>query len=167
MYLTYLCKSLYELEERLIDLKRISSRSIVIIIFIIATVIFVWSNSLQSIDQSGARSTQVMEFIKPVLEVFIGRGNVTDHLVRKLAHFVEFGLIGLELALLFRRFTITPFFLSILIALTDETIQLFTGRSSQVQDVWLDFAGACFGFLFCLALLWLRKKLKLHKTVKI
>ncbi len=36
----------------------------------------------------------------------------------------------------------------VLTALTDETIQIFSaGRSSQVTDVWLDFAGVLAGIL--------------------
>ena len=45
---------------------------------------------------------------------------------------------------------------SLLTALTDETIQMFSdGRSSQLTDVWLDLSGAMAGILvglFCLAL---------------
>ena len=37
-------------------------------------------------------------------------------------------------------------------ALTDETIQIFTGRGPQIQDVWLDFAGGFTGLLVMLAL---------------
>lgn len=32
-------------------------------------------------------------------------------------------------------------------AAIDETIQIFTGRGSQLQDVWLDFAGFSAGLL--------------------
>ena len=43
-------------------------------------------------------------------------------------------------------------FFLLLAALTDETIQIFTGRGPQVQDVWLDFAGGAAGLLVMLAL---------------
>lgn len=36
---------------------------------------------------------------------------------------------------------------ALFVALTDETIQIFSNRGSQVQDVWLDFCGACVGSL--------------------
>lgn len=36
---------------------------------------------------------------------------------------------------------------ALFVALTDETIQIFSNRGSQVQDVWLDFFGACVGSL--------------------
>ena len=36
-------------------------------------------------------------------------------------------------------------------AAIDETIQIFTGRGSQLQDVWLDFAGFTTGLILVLA----------------
>lgn len=36
-------------------------------------------------------------------------------------------------------------FSALAVAVTDETIQLFTGRASQVKDVVIDFAGALAG----------------------
>ena len=45
-------------------------------------------------------------------------------------------------------------FLSLFLPFLDETIQLFTeGRSGQVDDVWLDVAGVCFGTL-CMVIFW-------------
>lgn len=126
----------------------------VTVILLIVTLAFIWTNSLQSIPESQTRSLGVMKMVRPFLEIFVGKGNVTDHLVRKLAHFIEFGALGCELALLSvlrgrvrRQPVIYCAFAGMLVALTDETIQIFTGRGSQVQDVWLDFAGACSGIL--------------------
>jgi VanZ family protein len=75
--------------------------------------------------------------------------------VRKTAHFCEFGLLGCELTLLFWLKSGLSFqnlcnsaFAALLTAVTDETIQIFSGRGSQVQDVVLDFAGALTGILF-------------------
>ena len=131
--------------------------NIVLIAITLATIVFIWSNSLQSVPESQAKSLGVRAQIKPCLGVFVGQGNVTDNLVRKLAHFVEYSALGCELALLLalkKRVSWQPImnsaFAAMVVALTDETIQIFTGRGSQVQDVWLDFAGACAGILFVL-----------------
>lgn len=44
-------------------------------------------------------------------------------------------------------------FAGLMTALTDETIQLFSaGRSSQVTDVWIDFAGCLAGIAVCTAI---------------
>jgi len=130
---------------------------IIISILLLATLAFIFSNSMQSIAQSQERSIRVMNSIQPLLEVIIGKGNVTDHLVRKLAHFFEFMAFGIELALL-RAFCkkvrfqsiINILFVGFAAAAMDETIQLFTGRGSQVQDIWLDFSGALVGISFTL-----------------
>ena len=88
---------------------------------------------------------------------------LTDHIVRKMAHFCEYMLEGFLLTLCLRVYTRRfvrhiswPILGGLLTALTDETIQMFSdGRSSQITDVWLDFSGVLTGILvgmFCLAL---------------
>ena len=119
-----------------------------ILIALIAVVLFIWGNSClpRSI------SSQESGFIMALLERLFGTGLITEHLVRKMAHFAEYALLGGMLL----RFT---FYLplrngwrwlygamaAIMIALVDETIQIFSGRGPMIQDVWLDFAGAVFG----------------------
>ena len=92
---------------------------------------------------------------------------LTDHIVRKLAHFCEYMLEGFFLVLMTRvlagrRRRLLPYLswpalVGVLTALTDETIQLFfQGRGSRVTDVWIDFGGVVAGMLVglvCLALL--------------
>ena len=111
---------------------------------LIACIVFIFSNSMQ-IGMPGVAN------------------HLTDHIVRKLAHFCEYALEGFLLTLCLRVYT-RHFFVHIswpilgglLTALTDETIQMFSdGRSSQLTDVWLDFSGVMAGILvglFCLAL---------------
>ena len=81
---------------------------------------------------------------------------MTDHFLRKLAHFSEFfllgGLVGGAFALLRRPAILWPLLCCALIAATDETLQLFfDGRSGEVKDVLLDTLGS----LCALLLLWL------------
>ncbi len=109
--------------------------------------VFIFSNSFAGQEESAQDSAFIMQLIEPILELFVGKGNVTQHLVRKLAHFCEFGLLGLLLGLRSRKPNCRVLLLALLCALTDETIQIFTGRGPQVQDVWLDFAGAVTGIL--------------------
>ncbi len=124
---------------------------------------FIFTRSAKSIPESRDESDRIMELIRPVLELVVGKGNVTEHLVRKLAHFTEFGLLGVTMTALICSIPAHPlwaFLLTLLSALTDETVQIFSERGSQVQDVWLDFGGAVCGILFLLALrlLWNRRK---------
>ena len=78
-------------------------------------------------------------------------------MLRKLAHFGEFALLGLELAGLFflnRGRSFKSVCLSALCALAaasaDETIQLFSGRAAMLKDVLLDFSGALTGILIAI-----------------
>ncbi len=115
-------------------------------VLILLTAVFIFSNSLPSKLESAEISGKFTEFIKPFLEFFVGEGNVTEHFVRKLAHFTEFFILGFVMALFFKTPTVFPIFLLLVTSLTDETIQIFTERGSSVADVWLDFAGGCCGF---------------------
>lgn len=140
--------------------KRIGT--VLLLLAILAALAFIWGNSLESAVESSLKSGRVRELIEPMLELLVGQGNVTDRMVRKLAHLTEFAVLGALLLLLtaaaFRvrlQSVLNCQFFLLLAALTDETIQLFTGRGSQVRDVWLDFAGGTAGLLAMLLLLWL------------
>ena len=43
---------------------------------------------------SSQESRRFGQLLAPLLELFAGEGNVTDHLVRKLAHFAEYAMLG-------------------------------------------------------------------------
>lgn len=127
--------------------KRIIAASAVFLL-IVATLVFIFGNSLDSREESSDKSGFVTEIITPILEIFMGKGNVTEHFVRKLAHFTEFFILGAESAvlafLILRRGRVgvlSCLLFGVLSALSDETIQLFTGRGPSVADVWLDFGG--------------------------
>ena len=81
---------------------------------------------------------------------------MTHTLLRKIAHFAEFAVLGVLATGTFYRakhfLLLKPLSCSLMIALSDETIQLFSaGRAGLIKDVWLDFCGAVCGTL----LMWL------------
>lgn len=124
----------------------------IITLLLIGMLLFIWKNSVESQAVSAARSGMVREWLEPFLEHFVGKGNVTDHLVRKLAHFAEYALYGALLGawlLAARRWKWRNVLYCLLIGLCtagiDETIQIFTGRGPMVRDVLLDFSGVCCG----------------------
>ena len=129
---------------------------------------FVWGHSMIPASGSAEESRIIGEIIKPFLEIFVGEGNVTDHLVRKLAHFTEYGVLGFAMganvALRGRELVSgsakTPqiyrwtygLLLMLAIAVVDESIQIVTpGRGAMVADVLLDMCGSLAGLLAALA----------------
>ena len=152
-------------------MNRRSIGTLLLLLAVLAVLAFIWGNSLDSAAESSLKSGRMRELIRPLLELLVGQGNVTEHLVRKLAHFTEFAVLGALLLLLtaaaFRvrlQSVVNCLFFLTLAALTDETIQLYSpGRSSQVTDVWLDSVGVLAGILAALVLMALLHLLFHHR----
>lgn len=88
---------------------------------------------------------------------------MTNLLLRKIAHFTEYAVLGALFASFFARarnpILLKPLAFGAFAALGDETLQLFVpGRSGQLSDVWLDMAGVACGAL----LVWLIRKIRKH-----
>lgn len=133
-------------------------------IALFACVIFIFRNSLQNSADSSLRSQSVMAHLNAMLG-HLHLGPLSEHIVRKLAHFSEYMLEGFLLMLCLRvytnrfvRYVSWPLLGGMATALMDETLQIWSpGRSSQVSDVWIDMAGVVSGLLIALvALLILR-----------
>jgi VanZ family protein len=139
-------------------------------------VLFIFINSMQTGSESGQMSGNVTEAINDVLHLISPSWNVGHRFVRKAAHFSEFAL----LALLFG-FAYLPTFIpdiggrvplkrlycvlwafpsAVLVAVVDETIQLFVeGRSGSVVDVMIDASGAaCSVLVFFMTLVLINRK---------
>ena len=114
-----------------------------------------------------------MQKINEILSV-VNLGPLSEHTVRKLAHFAEFTLEGFLLMLCLRVYTNRfvrhiswPLLGGMTTALLDETIQRFIpNRTSQVTDVWIDMAGVVFGALIALILLLIVRGLMAFHAVK-
>ena len=126
-------------------------RLIVFSLLAAGMVVFIFSNSFQSSEASNAASGWVADFLRPLLNP---RGRIADDtyhkLVRKLAHFAEFGLLGfwfggIAANVRWKRKWLCAASAAVLIACTDETIQSFTGRTNSIKDVCIDGAGAICG----------------------
>ena len=95
--------------------------------------------------------------VKAALEGLLAHG--PTYVVRKAAHFSEYALLGIFMALLFaslngRRRFFLPEGACLVAALIDEGIQLFSeGRGSSLRDVCIDFSGATLGVLVALLIL--------------
>lgn len=122
--------------------------------FILAAVTvtcFIFGNSVQSIETSSAQSGRIVGIIASFfvrMGIGFDTGTLT-YIVRKLAHVTEFMLQGIMLAncfdLPYRKRIVYILFLGLFTACTDEYIQVFSGRGSMVQDVFIDFFGTILG----------------------
>ena len=141
---------------------------IIMLLLTAALIAFAFIHSSMPADVSGEESGNVMIILQDILNALGVNFVLTDHIVRKLAHFVEYTLIGAMLmntAYSFnksRPYSYFPhiLFAGLLAAVIDETIQLnVAGRSGQITDVLLDFSGIIFGELVMLLILTIHKKI--------
>lgn len=82
-----------------------------------------------------------------------GTGSFIISNLSAIAHLFEYGLLGAQCALYVfifvgkrRAATLLSFGLVHMIALLDETLQIFSGRVSDVADIWLDIIGYALAF---------------------
>ena len=133
---------------------------IILGILIVAWLCLIWGHSLQPAVVSEGESAKWLQIICKVVP-FIENDDNGMFIVRKAAHFTEYGILGVLLALemaqfvrgWFRRF-VEPLLLALSVAFVDETIQLFVvGRSGEVRDMWIDVAGAALAIVITLAII--------------
>ena len=134
--------------------------SVLLALVILLTVAFIFYNSSlppeQSSQQSGAVGGIIAEIIPPETEL----GGFIQKYIRKIAHFTEYGLLGIELAIFCVLFTERKFLFSLralffagAVALVDESIQIFSKRGPSVSDIWIDIGGYVFFSLLALAVM--------------
>lgn len=114
----------------------------------------IWGHSLIQGPQSSLESGLVVSLVRPLFELAgIHDLGLMTLVVRKLAHFSEYAILGvLEHGLFHARRVergCPPFpaaYLVALVPVVDECLQLFVpGRSGQSTDVLIDLAGLVFG----------------------
>lgn len=144
------------------------------LLLVVAWTLFIWSRSLYPGVDSRAQSGFVLTLLQPGFE-FLGilDTELMTFIIRKTAHFLEYTVLGILLALAKNTgekpvslgannlgqstqghtpsnslMSWLPFIVyGIVVPSIDETIQLFVPeRSGQLTDVMLDCAGVAFGF---------------------
>ena len=114
---------------------------------------YIFRNSLQTGAESSLRSQAVMRAVNDLL-AHLRLGPLSEHTIRKLAHFLEFMLEGFLLMLCLRVYTHHFVRHMSWPLLAGMTIQLFTpNRTSMVTDVWLDMTGVVAGLFVALIIL--------------
>ena len=120
----------------------------VLLALIAGTVVFMFVNSALppevSAEQSGTVGGIIAEIIPPDTDL----GSFIQEYLRKIAHFTEYGMLGIEISLLvffyFKRRVLfgcsaaaVPFFVGFI----DESIQILSDRGPSISDVWIDIGG--------------------------
>ncbi|MBO4220771.1 MAG: VanZ family protein [Clostridia bacterium] len=135
----------------LLKTRRSKIITVILLILIILTVAFIWSNSLKDSDSSHSDSNVLVAFFRPVLEMLgVTAKKAQVYFIRKGAHLSEFFLLGSLFAALLshlkRRWTGLGAFVGLSVAVLDEYIQSFSDRTSLISDVLIDFSGYAAGF---------------------
>lgn len=135
---------------------------------VLGVLTFIFANSLMPSKASGGQSGSLFSFLKEFFPF------LTHHIVRKLAHFCEYALLGVHLAFAPALLSIKArlsyaiaFLFGGVIALLDEGVQYFVpGRVSAITDVLIDYAGYLTALLFVFFMCYLfakyRKENPLH-----
>ncbi|MBQ7801963.1 MAG: VanZ family protein [Oscillospiraceae bacterium] len=118
--------------------------------------IFIWGNSLMNAEASSRISGWVGRLLGSILNLSAEETEGGHGLLRKLAHFSEFALLGLLLCWRLgmagkagKELVCLTMAGGLAAACVDETIQIFvSGRSSSLIDVWIDTGGALAGMIF-------------------
>ena len=130
----------------------------ILVAIIVATTVFIWLNSAVSMEDSAQMSGSLTAWLQEVLHL-----SISEHFLRKTAHFCEYGLLGLEYALRkpqSRQHFFNAASAGLMTAVADESIQIVSGRGDQVSDILLDFSGFLTGLFLMSLLLYLRDRLQ-------
>ena len=139
-------------------------------IAVVAVCVMIFLFSAQTGEESADTSGRVVRWVIAILvkgyhlmaaaqqqEIF----ETASLIVRKLAHFSEFALLGFLVRLLMQSYAIRAaspwaWLAATLYAMTDEFHQMFTeARGPSLVDVGIDSLGAAAGVAFACLLLWL------------
>jgi len=125
-------------------------------LIIILWIAFIFSNSLASPEASSESSGKITEFINNLMKKLNLDISISELFVRKFAHFFAFFILG---SLLFntipllkkeiRKTYIYVAYFGLIIAVTDESLQLISKRGSSLLDVLLDYSGFIISNIIC------------------
>ncbi|MBQ8885635.1 MAG: VanZ family protein [Clostridia bacterium] len=148
----------------------------ILVLCILATTGFIFSQSLKSRTESSSASLGVTNVLLRLFgvapdQMSEARLETVEKVVRKIAHFAEYALLGALWFWLVRSFQAgsTPLWVSpatcFLTACADELIQLFSdGRASSFWDVLLDLSGAVCGALFAWLTVYIALKIQAKRV---
>ncbi len=125
---------------------------------------FIWLHSVMPASESSEESG----FFLSLIESVFGSGFITEHILRKMAHFTEYMLLGMaayyDVMRLFTKGnprTVIAMYICLFTSVADESIQLFVeGRTGKLTDVWIDHSGSLTGIIIAFIILKLYRRYK-------
>lgn len=149
-------------------------KALALVLWCVVIFMFSANDSDKSSRQSNAVFNAVVEFVNPMYdsldpEAQLEYKDTATFVIRKLAHFSEYALLGILAFINLWRVkglgyrSLFAALFSCVYAASDEIHQLFVpGRAGQVRDVLIDTSGAVVGILFALLIrkIWLKSREK-------
>ena len=158
---------------------------VILIVLLIATFVRIFCFSSQDGEKSSSVSrkvtTAVTQNVKKIQDMDSKERELTlnkiEHVIRKIAHFSIYTLVGILMMALMSTYDISKnkqilvsILVGIIYATSDEIHQYFIpGRSAMVTDVLIDTAGVCLGVLIVLIVLqiYIKIRKKRQKSIEI
>ncbi len=154
-------------------IKRTTPRLTLCIVLVIFNVCFIWGNSLLSGEQSGGLSGGFSAWIGRFIPFLSPDSPYGHFLIRKIAHFSIFFLLGMGLCWLIgmlqkNNIVLRALAIAACVAAIDESIQRFVpDRHGCISDMLLDSCGALAG-ICCILFgytLWHRQMMKKERSL--
>ena len=145
---------------------------IALILASVVVMVFIFSNSLKTAEESTQQSSNVVDLVQKVAAVIApdsqianATGDAYDVLqgvIRSMAHFLEFCLLGALFSWTCFSYTfdkiwqICPALGVAAVAITDESLQLIpASRAFQFTDILVDVGGGVCGIAFAILCVWI------------
>ena len=122
---------------------------IALLVSMLLTVAFIFYNSSLPKQESADASDKLGEIVEEILPDDTPVEDFVLTNLRKIAHFTEYGLLGIEIALYVLIFERRRWYVSLPISYAcpfavgflDESIQVLSERGPSITDVWIDIGG--------------------------
>lgn len=122
---------------------------VILIVAMCATLLFIFINSALPKEQSAAQSGVIEEIVDKIIPDEVPVKNLIIENIRKIAHFSEYGLLGIEVILYIFLFLRKRIYLyaplsplcAAFVGFIDESIQMLSNRGPMISDVWIDIGG--------------------------
>ena len=139
-----------------------------------AVICYIFFHSSLDAEESTVKSDSVMGWLDNILRFFGIDAELSEHVIRKLAHFTEYSALGAMLCLTAfsyvrrrGRMLLIALPAGLAVAVCDELIQLGSaGRSCEVRDMLLDYCAVLTAALIVTLILYLIDRHKDKKRLR-